>query len=73
MALPSHLKLSRHGIYYARFVVPKALRLAFPDLPREWRSSLNCANRARAATRARQPHVAWSYVQALLVLVPAEN
>jgi hypothetical protein len=57
MALPSHLKLSRHGIYYARFVVPKALRLAFPDLPREWRSSLNCANRALAATKARRLHL----------------
>lgn len=66
MALPAHLKLSRHGVYYARFVVPKPLREAYPGLPREWTSSLNCSNRALAATRVRKISLAWSYVVALL-------
>lgn len=66
MALPTHLRLSRHGIYYARFLVPKRLRMAYPGLPHDWKSSLNCSNRALAATKVRQVHLAWSYVQAVL-------
>jgi hypothetical protein len=29
MRMPSHIKISRHGIYYFRIVIPKRLRLYF--------------------------------------------
>jgi hypothetical protein len=48
-----HLVRSRHGIWYARIVVPQALRERYPQLPREIRRSTSTADsgRARGFTR----------------------
>jgi integrase len=51
--IPTHLRLSRHGIYFFRIVVPKALRPAF-DGRREIKRSLHTRNVRAAMVAARQ-------------------
>jgi len=34
MRIPDYLHRSRHGIWYYRWVLPRALRLCRPDLPK---------------------------------------
>lgn len=45
----SHLSLSRHGVYYFRFVTPPDVRRAHPTLPREMRRSLGTRDPRDAA------------------------
>ena len=52
--IPSYLSKSRHGIYYVRVVTPKALKVAYPQLPVEMRKSLNTRCLREAAIRSRK-------------------
>jgi integrase len=52
-SIPSYLWLSRHGLYYARVVIPAPLRDRFPNNKREIRRSLKTGNRREAMKRAR--------------------
>lgn len=49
-----HLRLSRHGIWYARIVVPAAIRAAHPKLQGEIRLSTGTAQKAHAQAFAQK-------------------
>jgi hypothetical protein len=53
MRIPTHLRLSRHGVYYFRIVVPKAVRPAFALRP-EIKTSLGTRNLKVAMVEARR-------------------
>lgn len=59
MRFPSYISKSRHGIYYVRVVTPKAVRLAYPALPKEVRKSLNTRCPREAAVRSRRLALDW--------------
>lgn len=52
----SHLKKSRHGIWYYRWVVPASIRLQHPSLPKEIKRSTGTADIRRAGVFARKHH-----------------
>jgi len=51
-----HLKKSRHGIWYYRWVVPASIRLQHPMLPKEIKRSTGTADIRRAGVLARKHH-----------------
>lgn len=52
----THLKKSRHGIWYYRWVVPASIRLQHPSLPKEIKRSTGTADIRRAGVLARKHH-----------------
>ena len=69
MRIPTHLRLSRHGVYYFRIVVPKAVRPAFGGRP-EIKASLGTRNIKVALVEARrfaiEAYDSFAKVQALM-------
>ena len=67
MRIPAHIRLSRHGIYYFRIVVPRPLRQAF-DRRAEFKVSLRTRNQRIALVQARslaiRAYIAFSKVRA---------
>jgi len=53
MNFPNYVSLSRHGIFYARLVTPKAVRALNPQLPKEIRKSLHTRCPREAVVRSR--------------------
>jgi hypothetical protein len=54
MPLPAYLVRNRLGIFYLRVVLPRAVRLSYPALPREIRRSLRTHDPQVARTAARR-------------------
>jgi hypothetical protein len=52
LTFPPKLK-PKHGVFYFRLAVSKALRLQFPQLPTEVRRSLNTKSKKEAVTLSR--------------------
>ena len=59
MHIPDHLRKSRHGIWYYRWVVPVAVRSRHPGLPRELKRSTHTADIREARVAARRLHQAF--------------
>jgi hypothetical protein len=53
MPYGQHFFKSKHGVFYFRFAVSKALRLQFPQLPAEVRRSLNTKGKKEAIALSR--------------------
>lgn len=52
--IPTYLAKSRHGVYYVRFVTPRAVRNANPALPKEVRKSLHTRCPREAVVRSQR-------------------
>lgn len=75
LRVPSYLSKSRHGIYYARFATPTALKRACPSLPTEIRKSLNTRDLRDAVVRSRKLALDFRLLmtQAIEAMNPKDN
>ena len=67
---PTFLIKDGSGTYYFRIVIPKQFRLRFPDIPREFRRSLNTHYKRDALCLAR---MWWSELQPILEMGKKDN